>query len=70
MSRLDITTQELLLRLGPTSQSRKAKAEALFRRLRLEKQDQIAEALMRAPKLIDAGELAAKPAEKVISKKP
>ena len=70
MSRLDITAQELLLRLGPTSQSRRAKAEALFRRLRLEKQDQIAEALMRAPKMIDASELDAKPADKPDAKKP
>jgi len=58
MSRLDLTTQELLLRLGPTSHARSAKAELLFRRLRLEKQDQIADALMRAPKLLGPDDLA------------
>ena len=50
MSRLDVTTQELFLRLDDNSRSRSAKADALFRRLRLEREDQIADALMRAPR--------------------
>ena len=53
MSQLEITTQDLLLRLGATSLSRSTKADALFRRLRLEKEDQMAEAFMRAPKTPD-----------------
>ena len=53
MSQLEITTQDLLLRLGATSLSRSTKADALFRRLRLEKEDQMAEAFMRAPKTLD-----------------
>ncbi|MEO1251939.1 MAG: hypothetical protein AAFW81_06295 [Pseudomonadota bacterium] len=57
MSKLDVTTQELFLRLGPTAQSRRARAEALFRRLRLESQDQIADALMRAPGAMNAGQI-------------
>ena len=52
MSRLDVTTQELFLSLDKTSQSRSAKADALFRRLRLEREDQIADALMRAPRAL------------------
>ena len=53
MSQLEITTQDLFLRLGATSRSRSTKADALFRRLRLEKEDQIAEAFMRAPRKLD-----------------
>ena len=53
MSKLDTTTQDLFQRLGPTSRTRSAKADALFRRLRLEQADQIAEALSRAPRAID-----------------
>lgn len=52
MSRLEVTTQELFLRLDKNSRSRSAKADALFRRLRLEREDQIADALMRAPRAI------------------
>ncbi len=50
MSRMDVTTQELFLRLGTTSLSRSARADALFRRLRSTEQDQLAGDLMRAPK--------------------
>ena len=57
MSKLDVTTQDLFLRLGATSLSRRAKADALFRRLRFDKCDQIADALMRAPRLIDASDI-------------
>lgn len=52
MSRLDVTTQELFLRLDKTSRSRSTKADVLFRRLRLEREDQIADALMRAPRAL------------------
>ncbi len=52
-----MTTQDLLLRLGTTSHLRSARADVLFRRLRLEKHDQIAEALMRAPRRLDASVL-------------
>lgn len=57
MSKLDVTTQDLFLRLGSTSHSRSARADVLFRRLRLEKQDQIADALMRAPRLHDMSDI-------------
>lgn len=50
LSKLDITTQDLFMRLGATGLSRSARADALFRRLRFDKSDQIADALMRAPK--------------------
>ncbi len=49
MSRMDVTTQELFLRLGTTSQSRSARADALFRRLRAEEDEQVAHQLMKAP---------------------
>ena len=52
MSRLDVTTQDLFLRLDKNSRSRSAKADAVFRRLRLESEDQIADALMRAPRAL------------------
>jgi|GEM_PF-6170631 len=62
MSKIDVTTQELLRRLGPTSRSRSAKADAVFRRLRLEQTDQITDALKRAPKSLEnAGKLAGEP---------
>jgi len=53
MSRMDVTTQELFLRLGTTSQSRSARADALFRRLRHAEQEQLSTDLMRAPKRLD-----------------
>ncbi|MEM8772655.1 MAG: hypothetical protein AAGD92_13500 [Pseudomonadota bacterium] len=53
MSKLDVTTQDLFLRLGPTSQSRSAKADAVFRRLRMEASDQLIEALSRAPRKLE-----------------
>ena len=52
MSRLEVTTQELFLQLDKNSRSRSAKADAVFRRLRLEREDQIADALMRAPRAL------------------
>ncbi len=50
---MDVTTQELFLRLGTTSQSRSARADALFRRLRHADQEQLSSELMRAPKRVD-----------------
>ncbi|MFC2953107.1 hypothetical protein ACFOOP_14300 [Marinicaulis aureus] len=61
MSRMDVTTQELFLRLGTTSQSRSARADALFRRLRHAEQEQLSADLMRAPKRLDVAN--AQPAE-------
>ncbi len=46
---MDVTTQELFLRLGSTSQSRSVRADALFRRLRAEAHEQAAEPLKAAP---------------------
>ena len=61
VSKLDVTTQELFLRLGATSQLRRSRADALFRRLRFDKQDQIAEALTRAPRRLDAADIDGSP---------
>ena len=61
MSKIDVSTQELFLKLATTSQARSTKADAVFRRLRLEKSDQIAEALMRAPQRLDDEALDEKP---------
>ncbi len=61
VSKLDVTTQELFQRLGTTSQLRRSRADALFRRLRFDKQDQIADALMRAPRRLDAADVDGSP---------
>lgn len=60
MSKLDVTTQDLFLKLGSTSQMRSARADALFRRLRFDRNEQLAEALLRAPKKINAAALSAR----------
>jgi plasmid maintenance system killer protein len=57
MSKLDVTTQELFLRLGTTSRTRSAKADAVFRRLRMEDASHLTEKLMRAPKKVEASQL-------------
>lgn len=49
------------MRLGSTSHLRSARAEALFRRLRFDKHDQIADALTRAPRRIDAADIDGSP---------
>jgi predicted secreted protein len=54
MSKIELTTQDIFQRLASTAHSRSARADVLFRRLRFTKQDQIAEALMRAPRMLDA----------------
>ena len=41
MSKVDLTAQELFLRLGTTMQSRRVKADALFRRLRMGRGDSV-----------------------------
>jgi len=68
MSKLDVTTQELFLRLGSTSQLRSARADALFRRLRFDRSEQIAEQLSGVPKRLSGAALddlaEAKPAAK------
>ena len=63
MSKLDITTQDLFLRLGATSLTRSAKADALFRRLRFDEQSQIQKSLTRAPRRMGAAEIDATPVE-------
>lgn len=57
MSKIDITTHDLFMRLGGTSQLRRARADAVFRRLRIEQRDQIADALARGARLVDASAL-------------
>lgn len=47
MSRIDISARELFLRLGTTPQSRSARADKLFRRLRSEEADTIVDALLK-----------------------
>lgn len=47
---MDVTTQDLFLRLGTTSLSRSTRADALFRRLRAAEHDQLVSDLKRAPK--------------------
>ena len=69
MSKLDVTTNDLFQRLGPTSRSRSVKADAVFRRLRLEQSDQIADALSRAPKAINTAEIAGGNTKPVIDAK-
>ncbi|MEO1136582.1 MAG: hypothetical protein AAFW68_08240 [Pseudomonadota bacterium] len=60
MSRMDVTTQELFLRLGTTSQSRSARADALFRRLRTAEQVKLSEDLLKTPrKLAVSGDVSA-----------
>ena len=63
MSKLDITTQDLFLRLGATSLTRSAKADALFRRLRFDEQSQIQKSLTGAPKRMGAAQIDAAPIE-------
>lgn len=49
MSRIDITTHDLFLRLGSTPRTRSARADKLFRRLRSEEEQEIAQSLLKAP---------------------
>jgi hypothetical protein len=64
MSKLDATTQDLFLRLGATSLTRSAKADALFRRLRFDEQYQIAGALTGAPRRFESADIDGSPSRK------
>jgi hypothetical protein len=55
MSRIDITTHDLFLRLGSTPRTRSARADKLFRRLRSEEEQEIAHSLLKAPARITQG---------------
>ncbi len=52
MSRIDLSTGELFLRLGSTPRSRSARADKLFRRLRSEEEQELAQSLAKAPRRI------------------
>jgi len=49
MSRIDLSTYELFLRLGTTPRSRSARADKLFRRLRSEEEQEIIGSMTKAP---------------------
>jgi hypothetical protein len=51
MSRIDLSTQELFLRLGSTPRTRSARADSLFRRLRTEEAKEIAQSMFIAPSM-------------------
>ena len=53
MSRIDISTRELFLRLASTPQARSARADKLFRRLRSEEAEAIVDALMKPSAQVD-----------------
>ncbi|GAB4516382.1 MAG: hypothetical protein Kow00133_00090 [Amphiplicatus sp.] len=50
MSRIELTTGELFLRLGPTPRSRSVRADRLFRRLRSEDEEALAQSMLTAPR--------------------
>lgn len=50
MSRIELTTGELFLRLGPTPRSRSVRADRLFRRLRCEEEEALAQSMLAAPR--------------------
>lgn len=56
MSKIDVTTQDIFLQLDTTSMSRSAKADALFRRLRMDKSEKATKALQKAPRRLDASD--------------
>lgn len=49
MSRIDLSTYELFLRLGATPRTRSARADKLFRRLRSEEEQEIIDSMTKAP---------------------
>lgn len=59
MSRIDISTRDLFLRIGTTPHSRSSKADRLFRRLRSEEAEAIVEAIFKPSARLDLD--AAKP---------
>lgn len=54
MSRIDLSTHDLFLRLGSTPTRRSARADELFRRLRNEEQQELVEALRKPPRRLSA----------------
>lgn len=53
MSRIDLSTEELFLRLGSTPRLRSSRADTLFRRLRSQEQTELVNAILRPPHAID-----------------
>lgn len=49
MSRIDLSTYDLFLRLGSTPRTRSARADKLFRRLRSEEEQEIIESITKSP---------------------
>ncbi|HOP19983.1 MAG TPA: hypothetical protein PK585_07865 [Amphiplicatus sp.] len=49
MSRMDLSTYDLFLRLGTTPRTRSARADQLFRRLRSEEEQEIMDSIAKAP---------------------
>lgn len=64
MSRIDVSTRELFLRLGATPRSRSARADRLFRRLRTEETEAIVDQLLKPAARIDAAAPAPSAAKK------
>ncbi len=56
MSRIDLSTREIFLRLASTPRTRSARADQLFRRLRNEEAEAVVEALLKAPARIAIAE--------------
>lgn len=54
MSRIDLSTRDLFLRLGPTPHSRSARADKLFRKLRSDEEEKVIEGLLKAPARVEA----------------
>ncbi len=53
MSRIELSTHELFMRLGTTPATRSARAEGLFRRLRGADQRELQRSIMSAPTRLD-----------------
>lgn len=53
MSRIDISTEELFLRLGSTPRLRSSRADSLFRRLRGDERSELMKAILRPPQTIE-----------------
>jgi hypothetical protein len=53
MSRIDISTEELFLRLGSTPRLRSSRADSLFRRLRGDERSELMKAILRPPQAIE-----------------
>ena len=65
MSRIDVSTREIFLRLGTTPRSRSARADKLFRRLRAEESEKIVDQILKpAAKLALPPRTPAKPVKR------